>query len=250
MKGLLCTFSGKKSRSVSIIGAICALFAVSALHADKERRSLLDDDPEVVYLKDVFEEPLKLEVIKEAPVYSDREGNRKLGTIKAGQKVKIEAITDKIYRIRSLDFRNGISGWVGPWAFKAKDPKFAENLKQLYERQILVQKLIAEKKVAIGMTMEEVSKSRGEPTKTSLRKTKEGQVGSWEYIDYDEEKNYITKTDPRTGFIYRELVSVTQVEKGKTIIEFEGDTVTALEESEHRKGGDLRIIVPPIVCGW
>lgn len=233
-----------------MMGLIVGLIGQVRLLADDDRRSLLDDDPEVVYLKDVFEDPLKLEVIKEAPVYSDREGRRKLGTIKPGQKVKIEAITDKIYRIRSEDFRNGISGWVGPWAFKAKDPKFAENLKELYERQMLVSKLIAEKKVAIGMTMDEVAKSRGEPTKTSIRKTKEGQVGSWEYIDYEEVKNYINRTDPRTGFVYRELVSVTREEKGKTVVEFEGNTVTALEESENRGAGALQIIVPPIVCGW
>jgi ABC-type sulfate transport system substrate-binding protein len=43
---------------------------------------------------------------------------------------------------------------------------------------------------------------------------------------------------------------VTQEEKGKTVIEFEDEVVTAIEESEDRKGGNVRIVVPPVVFGW
>ena len=125
-----------------------------------------------------------------------------------------------------------------------------DKLKALYDRQMAVQRLIAENKVAIGMTMVEVGKSRGEPTKTTVRKTKDGQVGVWEYIDYEEVKNYVTRVDPVSGFVYRQLASITREEKGKTVIEFVGDTVTAFEESEHRKGGQVRILVPPIDCRW
>ena len=56
----------------------------------------------------------------------------------------------------------GISGWVAPWAFSSTDPEFVANLKQLYERQIQVQKLIADKQVAVGMTLDEVSVSQGQ----------------------------------------------------------------------------------------
>ncbi len=215
------------------------------------RRSLLDSDPSVVYLDEQFGEPIMLRVVKEAPVFSDKEGVHKLGLLKAEQAVKLEAMTDKVYKVRGQGVRDGIAGWVPPWAFAMdKDPKFVENLKKFYDRQIEVNRLIAEHQVAIGMTITEVGESRGKPTKTQLRRTAKGQSGKWEYIDYKEVRNYVTRVDPLTGQPYRELVSVTQVEKGKTTVEFVDDVVSAVEESEDRHGGQVRIIVPPLIFGW
>ena len=215
-----------------------------------ERKSLLDSDPEVVYLAQTLPKPLELKVIKEAPVFSDKDGETKLGTLKSDQTVQVEAITDKVYRVRGQGTRDGIAGWVAPWAFSSKDPEFVARLKELYARQIQVQKLIAENQVAVGMNMDEVSLSRGRPTKTSVRKTATGESGSWEYIEYEDVKNYANEVDPRTGAVYRRLISVTRVEKGKTRVEFADNLVTAIEESENRQGGDVRIIVPPLVFRW
>jgi hypothetical protein len=215
-----------------------------------ERRSLLEDEPGVVYLARTIKKPIELLVIKEAPVFSDREGRNRLGFLRADQKVRLEAMTDKVYRVRGEGLRNGIVGWVAPWAFASKDPEFVGNLKKLYERQIEVEAVIAEGGVAIGMTIDEVALSRGKPTKTNLRRTEKGQSGKWEYIDYEELKHYITRIDPVTGAAYRQFSHVTLVERGKTVIEFEDEVVTAVEESEDRQGGNVRIIVPPVVFGW
>jgi hypothetical protein len=214
------------------------------------RKSLLDTDPSVVYMEQALKKPVELKVIKEAPVFSDKEGKQRLGTLKADQTVRLEAITDKIYRVRGQGTREGISGWVAPWAFSSTDPEFVANLKQLYQRQIQVQALIDNKQVAAGMTLDEVALAKGKPTKTSLRKTATGQSGRWEFIEYEEIKNYVTEIDRVTGQAYRRLVSVTQEEKCKTAVEFENDTVTAVEESEDRKGGNVRIIVPPVIFHW
>jgi len=230
--------------------ALLAACLVLPLAAETKRKSLLDSDPDVVYLATALKNPIDLKVVKEAPVFSDKEGKIRLGTLKAEQTVRLEAITDKIYRVRGQGTRDGIAGWVAPWAFSSKDPEFVAHLKKLYERQIQVQALIKEKQVAVGMTLDEVSESRGKPTKTSLRKTDKGQSGRWEYIDYDEVKNYVTRVDPATGQAYRQLVSVTQVEKSRTAVEFENDVVTAVEESEDHQGGNVRIIIPPVVFGW
>lgn len=214
-----------------------------------ERKSLLDSDPTVVYLDKTIAKPIELKVIKEAPVYSDKEGRQRLGTLKANQTVRLEAITEKIYRVRGQGTRDGIAGWVAPWAFSSTDPEFVANLKQLYERQIQVQNLIAARQVAVGMTLDEVSLSKGKPTKTSLRKTATGQSGSWEFIDYDDVKNYVTEIDAY-GNAYRRLASVTRVEKGKTVVEFENDVVSAIVESEDNQVGNVRIIVPPLIFRW
>jgi hypothetical protein len=215
-----------------------------------ERKSLLDSDPDVVYLDQTLKRPIELKVIKEAPVFGDKDGKQRLGTLKADQSVRLEAITEKCYRVCGQGTQNGISGWVAPWAFSSADPEFVANLKLLYERQIQVQKLVAAKQVAVGMTPDEVSLSKGSPTTTSLRKTAQGQSGKWEFIEYDDVKNYATEVDRNTGQVFRRLVSITRVEKGKITVEFENDAVTAIEETENHQGGDVRIIVPPLVFRW
>ena len=230
--------------------ATCLVLPLQAQTKRPERKSLLDADPEVVYLEQALKKPLDLKVIKEAPVFSDKDGNVRLGTLKANQSVRVEAITGKNYRVRGQGTRDGISGWVAPWAFSSTDPEFVANLKLLYDRQIQVQKLIAAKSVAVGMKLDEVTLSMGKPTKTSLRKTATGQSGRWDFIEYEDVKNYATEIDRTTGQTYRRLVSVTRVEKGKTGVEFENDIVTAVEESEDRQGGNVRIIVPPLIFRW
>jgi hypothetical protein len=233
--------------------ALSLFLALPALAQIKraERKSLLDQDPDVVYFEEGSKKPIMLGVIKEAPVYSDKEGKVKLGTLKADQTVRLEAMTDRAYKVRGKGTSDGISGWVPPWAFSSKDPKFVENLKLLYARNLQVQKLIDAHQVAVGLTMEEVTKSLGTPTKTTMRKTGEGQSGRWEFIDYEEVKNYANVRDPMTGQIFRQLISTTQIEKGKTAVEFENGMVSAVEESEDRqKSNNTRIIVPPLVWGW
>ncbi len=230
--------------------APCLVLPLSAETKRGARKSLLDTDPDVVYLDQTMTKPIDLKVIKEAPVFSDKEGKIRLGTLKANQTARLEAITDKIYRVRGQGTRDGIAGWVAPWAFTSKDPQFVAHLKDLYERQLQVQGLIQAKQVAVGMTLDEVSLSRGKPTKTSLRKTEKGQSGRWEYIDYEQIKHYVTRVDPVTGGVYRQFSHITQVEKSRTAVEFQDDVVTAVEESEDHQGGNVRIVVPPLIFGW
>jgi hypothetical protein len=231
--------------------SLCLVVAAAAqIKPAKARRSLLESDPDVVYLAQTVKKPIELTVIKEAPVYSDKNGKSSIGFLKAGQTVPLEAMTEKAYKVRGQGTRYDISGWVPPWAFSSKDPDFVANLKKLYARQIEVQALIAAKGAAIGMTMDEVSLSRGKPTKTTVRRTNAGQSGTWEYIDYETVNHYVTRIDPRNGQPYRQFAYSTQEEKGKVVIEFTNDVVSAIEESEDHKGGNVRIVVPPVVFGW
>ena len=234
-----------------VVAAAVLMPVLSAETRRSERKSLLDSDPDVVYLDQALDKPVELTVVKEAPVYSDKEGRHRLGTLKANQTVRLEAVTDKIYRVRGQGTRDGIAGWVAPWAFTSKDPQFVAHIKEFYERQIEVQKLIAAKQAAVGMTLDEVSKALGKPTKTSLRKTEKGQSGRWEFIEYDEVKHYITRIDPVTGIAYRQFSHMTQTEKSRKAVEFEDGIVTAVEESEDKQGGgNVRIVVPPLIFGW
>ena len=209
------------------------------------RKSLLDSEPGVVYLEQASVKPLELKVIREAPVFSDKEGKHQLGTLAANQVARIEAITDKVYRARGMGTRGGIAGWVAPWAFSPNDPEFAAKLKQFYDRQIQVQELIAANQIACGMTMEEISRVLGKPTKTSSRKTEAGETATWEYVRYEEVKHYITRVDPTTGTPYRQLSHITQEEKSRINVDFENQIATAIEESKDHSKKSPRIILPP-----
>ena len=233
-----------------IVVSLILMSLVSASYS-APKRSLLDDDPEVIYLEEHVEKPVELLVIKEAQVFSDKEGKRPLGSLVKDQKVILQAMTDRAYRVSAQTAGNKVTGWVAPWAFASKDPKFVENLKSLYERQMEVKKLIADNKAAIGMTLDEAGKALGSPNKTKVRQTAEGRSGSWEFIDMEEVRHYTYVRDPATGRTFRQFSHVTQEEKGKTVIEFEDDVVTAIEQTETDDGaGRVRIVVPPVVFAW
>jgi len=232
---------------------LCIFLALPAMGQGlrKDRPSLLESDPEVVFLAHWLDEPVKLQVVKEAPVFSDHKGSHRLGTLKADQTVNLEAITGRVYRVRGQGTHDGIAGWVAPWAFTAEEPDFVKRLKEFHDRQIQVQALINAGEVAVGMTSKEVEASLGKPVKTSVRKTEKGNSGVWEYIDFREIKHYITRVDPYTGRSYRQLSHIEQIERERTNVEFENDIVTAIEESEdRRRRGSTRILVPPLVIGW
>jgi hypothetical protein len=156
-----------------------------------------------------------------------------------------------VYRVRGKNARGEIVGWVAPWAFSSeKDPSFAENLKKFYARHMEVRELIAARQVAVGMTIDEVAKSLGKPTKTEMRRTSTGESGSWEFIQYEEVKHYINRIDPVTGGVFRQLSHITREEKSKTTVEFTDGLASAISESENNGPGNVKIIVPPLVFGW
>ena len=67
---------------------LALLLPVAAQIKRPVRKSLLDNDPRVVYLTEMHDKQIELMIIKEAPVYMDLDGKTKVGTIVANQKVK------------------------------------------------------------------------------------------------------------------------------------------------------------------
>lgn len=230
--------------------ALLLVLPASAQAKKATPKTGIDRDPDIVHLSDFTDEPVELLVVKEAPVYATKTGTRKLGMLQTGQKVVVEAMTERAYKVRGRAEKHGVAGWVAPWAFASDDPEFVGNLKKLYHRQIEVAALIAEKRAAVGMTEEEVALALGKPTKTTVKRTAEGTSGSWEFIDYDDVRHYRYVRDPYSGQVFRQLSHVTREEKGKTVIAFENGVVTSLEESEQRRGGPVKIIVPPVTIVW
>ena len=227
------------------------LLASAAATADlREKSSLLNDDPEVVYTEEFTDKKIELLVVKAAPVYSTKKGGRKLGVLKVDTKVTFVGMTERVYKIRGTAVHGGVSGWVSPKALGSRDKDFVENFKKVYERQKVVRDLIAKHEIAIGMSMEEVSAALGRPTKTKVRQTVKGKTGVWEFIQYEEQDHYQTLRDPLTGGFYRRYSHTTREEIGKIVIEFENEVVTAIEESENNGDGKVKIVTPPLIFAW
>ena len=138
-------------------------------------------------------------------------------------------------------------GWVNPRDIDGPPANLLENLKKMIERRDQVDKLIAGKLVALGMTTDEVNESRGEPTKRSNRVTAEGRTDTWEYIEYEKIPQYDYVRDPTTGQIFRRIISYISVEKNKITIDFKDNVVVAVAGMEDlRRKRDLAIVPAPL----
>jgi hypothetical protein len=225
--------------SVALITA-CSQFSFAG--------SLLDSDPDVVFF-DPNDEMILL-VVKESTVFATKKGGRKLGVYPVDTKLRLLGMTDKGYKVRGKAKHSLVTGWVSPRNLASKQPKFVEELKQHYERALEIRELIANKKVAIGMTIDEVEQSVGQPTKKESRVTKHGRSGKWEFIKGKEQKHFTNTVDPRTGQVFRRFSHVTIEEEEKLTVEFENNVVTAISSLENNSPDNIRIIVPPIIFGF
>ncbi|MGJ8696803.1 MAG: hypothetical protein ACSHYF_10820 [Verrucomicrobiaceae bacterium] len=211
----------------------------------------LDSDPDVVYVEEFSEKPIKLKAAKAGYVFSTKKGGRKRGALQVDSTVELVGFTENAYQIRGRrENGEGVSGWVSPLALTAKDKDFVKKFKAVFDRQIIVRELIENKELAIGMTEKEVGLVLGEPTKTKVRRTATGQSATWEYVEYEIENHYSNFRDPITGGIYRQLTHTTKEVVSKTQVEFENGVVNAIEESEDKGEARRRIVATPIIFFW
>ena len=210
-------------------------------------RSSLNNDPEVLELEN-YETPIKLLLTKDTTLFASKTGNksRRLGTLPAGASVQLIAMTENVYRVAGKGKYGKIKGWVGPKSLASQDPKFIENLQMLYKRQVKVNNFIANKQVAIGMTIKEVTQSLGTPTKKESVITKEGTSGTYQYIENEQQKHYRYVKDQTTGRLFKQLSHVTTIEKYNTSVDFENNVVTAIISKDDNSQSSINTITPPI----
>lgn len=211
------------------------------------RRSLIDSDPNVIYVADLLpkEERVELVVSEPSQVFATRKGGRKLGVLKGG-KVTLIGFDERACKIQG----QGKIGWVKPSHLRAEKGNIQELLKTVYNREMEVKKLVAAGEIALGMTRDEVCRVLGEPTKKTLRRTKNGISGTMEFTEYEEVDHFSPVVDPFTGSVFRRYTHSTQEEQSKIIVEFEEGVASAIEESEQESGGDVKVVVRPAVWIW
>lgn len=214
--------------------------------ADREGSSLMQEKG-AVYLEGLVDREIKVRVTQAAPIYANLTADRWLGNLFPNQEVTLLAIGEKAYRVRGQAKQGQVAGWVGKAMVEGLSPEWEQNLAKLHERQLLVNDLIDRRQVALGMTLEEVIESLGEPDKRNSRIDKEGRADTFEYIRYQKVPQTQTAFD-QFGRPYQ-AVTYLMIETGKATIAFEKGVVASIEESEglNLQAPAVRIVPPPII---
>jgi len=199
-----------------------------------------------IYLEDLLPKPVRLVTLADTPIYYKLDMQRYLGTLKKGQLVEVQAISDGNYRVRGIARQGQVAGWVEAKYLNPLKKEFVENLKQNAARKEAVQALITKKEVAINMTPDEVGLSLGKPTSTTSRLDAGGRADVWEYTRYELVPQASTGRD-----VYGNVVSTViyvKVPVGKLSVTFANGLVSALEQSEgsHLRDARANVVQAPL----
>lgn len=227
---------------------LCAILllapALSSL-AQQTRTSSLSRERGAVYVEDFTDDTVNLQLPQAAPAFADTSARRSLGQLLGNQKVELIAFTEKACRVRGRAAHDTIVGWVGAKHLKSDDPNLFDRLKQAAARQAEVEKYIARKEVAIGMTPDEVVRALGRPDEETSNVRQESSSGSFSYVTFDRIPQRTLARD-RYGRLVQTITYI-KVETGRLTVEFENGTVASLQSTKGRPNwNNSRIVVPPI----
>ena len=202
--------------------ALPAAFALEGLPREKG----------AIYLEDFFEQPYRLRVLADAPIYFNSDLARFLGTLTRGRLVELQAVNDKdgLLRVKGLAKQGQVVGWVEARYVSPLDPAFVVGLRRSVERRRLVRSLAASGEIALGMTMDEVVASLGAPTKKATHTDAQGMAETWEYVHYVSVPRTVTGFDGFGRFVTS--VVYERVANGKFAVSFGGGVVTAIDRSD------------------
>jgi hypothetical protein len=204
-------------------------------------------EPGAAYLADLFDKPLKLKVLRPAPIYFDAPMTRSLGVLAAGQIVEVQAVLDDNLRVFGKARQGQVSGWLPAAFLEPLDADFVVKLKAAAARKEQIDALIGKNEVAMGMTADEVTRSLGKPPKTQQRQDANGSSDTWEYVRYDRVPQQTTGYDA-AGRLVTNTIYV-KVPNGKLSVLFTNGLVSAVEQSEGnlQTGNRITIVAPPVV---
>jgi hypothetical protein len=204
-------------------------------------------DPGVIYLADFDLKPVKLRVLEAAPTAFDHTGTRYAGTLKAGQDVELQAVGENLLRVRGRAQQGQILAWVSPDFLSPLPDGFITSLRASNDRRIAVENLIANREVAIGMTLDEVERSIGRPNKRSTRTNADRTEHTWEYVRYANIPQQTTVVGSDGVATIGTVWVKTPV--GTLTLNISDGIVASMDESEGAitQGVQTTIVAPPVL---
>jgi hypothetical protein len=211
-------------------------------------KSRLTTEPGAIEVEGVLPKPVKLTVAAESIIYYQGDMQRALGSMAPGTVVQLVAITDTAWKVRGRARHGDVAGWMRIGDLKSPDPKLPEKLKAYLERQKTVEELVQKHQIAIGLTVDEVRASLGQPARKSSRITATGREDTYEYSVYKSVPQTVTGRD-QFGNLVQSIVYV-KVETGRLTVSFRGGSVVEIQETEGNAplaGGGVKIVPAPVI---
>lgn len=231
-----------------LISAALALLACAPLPAVAQLgKSGLSTEPGAIEVERLLPRPVRLTVVAESVIYYQADMQRALGSMAPGTVVQLVALTDSAWKVRGRARHGDVSGWMRIPDLKSPDPKLPEKIKAFVERQRAVNELIQKRQIAIGMTVDEVKASLGQPARKSSRITATGKDETLEYSVYKEVPQTVTGRD-QFGNIVQSIVYV-KVETGRLTVAFREGAVAEIQETQGNNplpGGSVKIVPVPV----
>ena len=203
-----------------------------------------------IYLEDLLPKPVRLATIADAPIYYKIDLGRFLGTLKKGQIVELQAVSDGAYRVRGGAQQGQVAGWVEPKFLNALPKDFLANLRQNAARRDEVNALIARNEVAVNMTPGEVVQALGKPAKKTSHLDAKGREEKWEFVKYERIPKEVVGRD-KDGNLVKSVI-YEKIPSGKLAVSFVNNLVAALEQTEGTldRAAQVKIIPAPFVTGF
>lgn len=228
-----------------------------------------------IYLADFSKTLPRFPLTGPAACFFEANMQRYAGTLRFPQSVQLDAVSaEGNFRIRGSAKQGGVAAWIEPQFLANVPGDLVDNLRKAEDRRRQVEELIANNEVAIGMTLDEVTRSLGKPQKKSSRVGRDGSTQVFEYIKYDiipqtaytpayRESIVGFRPDPRDPMQQPRRVVVSgsygydastiylKVPVGTVKVSFINGLVESIEQSEGTlAGSNATLVVPPINVGW
>jgi len=183
----------------------------------------------VIYLSDFLNQPTKLPLRERTECFFNKEMDRHAGTLRFPQTVEVLAIYEEVCRVRGMAQQGQVVAWIPIKAVDGLTPERLAELRAMDERQRMIEKLIANNEVAIGMTIDEVRRSLGRPQRVTNQANADGTVQILEYIQYQTIVRQVTVNTP-LGPILQNVTE--RVPVGTMKIRCKDNIVIELEKTE------------------
>ena len=201
------------------------------------------DDHPVIELAALAEEGLtsRFVITKDLPLYVDRRAGRVLDVLAARQTLTVLAMDRFGLKVRGRGKNGLLTGWVGQKkAFPGSDKQLA-TMRAFYERQLRIEKLVAEKRPALGMNLAELRRILGKPTNHMVGADEEGRTEflTWiikQAVDLNEVLSLGTDAE----------VLKMEVEVGRVEVELAKGLAKAINLNVDKGATDIPTVVPPV----
>jgi hypothetical protein len=199
--------------------------------------------PEVLYLDEPGQPPLKLKTLERTPITFSRDARSTMAYLAKGRTVTVVGFGDAMHYVSTQIATGPARGWVDAAALETPPQELLEKLKKRRDRLLAHREVIARHEVASGMTPDEVLASLGKPERKVRVRSAEGEEEQWLYVTYQYLPQYTQYFDDKGQA--RQLVYYKRVPSSHKVITFRGGEVAEAADDETRQPAPPGVIVLP-----